>query len=113
MALITTIFALVFLTELISWIGKSVLLEFVRIAIVLARPSPYSFHRPNINFGIYLCVPRPMRFTCAYSIPPKLHSRRTSSQKFSRTDYYSPGKRLVDEPTRGANLCLRVVFTAQ
>ncbi|KAF7793974.1 hypothetical protein EIP86_005098 [Pleurotus ostreatoroseus] len=28
MALLTTIFALVFLTELISWIGKSVLLEF-------------------------------------------------------------------------------------
>jgi hypothetical protein len=30
MSLIFTIFALVFLTELISWIGKSVLLEFVR-----------------------------------------------------------------------------------
>ena len=29
MSLIATIFALVFVTELISWIGKSVLLEFV------------------------------------------------------------------------------------
>ena len=32
MSLIITIFSLVFLAELISWIGKSVLLEFVRTA---------------------------------------------------------------------------------
>jgi len=31
MSLILTIFALVFVTELISWIGKSVLLHFVRL----------------------------------------------------------------------------------
>ena len=30
MSLIVAIFSLVFLTELVSWIGKSVLLEFVR-----------------------------------------------------------------------------------
>ena len=30
MSLIVTIFSLVFLTELVSWIGKSVLVEFVR-----------------------------------------------------------------------------------
>lgn len=32
MDLIGTIFALVFLTELISWIGKSVLQDFVRVS---------------------------------------------------------------------------------
>lgn len=31
MSLIATIFVLVFVTELISWIGKSVLLEFVSV----------------------------------------------------------------------------------
>jgi hypothetical protein len=32
MSLILTIFALVFITELISWIGKSVLLDMVRVS---------------------------------------------------------------------------------
>ncbi len=31
MSLILTIFALVFITELVSWIGKSVLLQFVHM----------------------------------------------------------------------------------
>jgi hypothetical protein len=31
MSLILTIFALVFITELVSWVGKSVLLQFVHI----------------------------------------------------------------------------------
>jgi hypothetical protein len=34
MSLVLTIFALVFVTELISWIGKSVLLHFVRFFFV-------------------------------------------------------------------------------
>lgn len=33
MSLIFTVFALVFLTELISWIGKTVLLEFVGVLL--------------------------------------------------------------------------------
>lgn len=33
MTLMATLFVLVFVTELISWIGKSVLLEFVRITL--------------------------------------------------------------------------------
>ncbi len=37
MALLLTIFFLVFLTELVSWIGKSVLLEIV--SCHLTRPS--------------------------------------------------------------------------
>ena len=41
MALIATLFALVFVTELISWIGQSVLLEFVR--------SPFIYLRGNIG----------------------------------------------------------------
>ena len=40
MSLIVTIFSLVFLTELVSWIGKSVLLELVcrRFAFLGVRP---------------------------------------------------------------------------
>jgi hypothetical protein len=34
MSLILTIFALVFITELVSWIGKSVLLHFVHLLAV-------------------------------------------------------------------------------
>jgi hypothetical protein len=34
MSLILTIFALVFITELVSWIGKSVLLHFVHFRVM-------------------------------------------------------------------------------
>lgn len=37
MSLILTIFALVFITELVSWIGKSVFLQFVHILVVHDR----------------------------------------------------------------------------
>lgn len=39
MPLIVTIFSLVFLTELVSWIGKSVLLEFVCRPFRMSRRS--------------------------------------------------------------------------
>ena len=51
MALIATLFALVFVTELISWIGQSVLLEFVR--------SPFIYLRRNL--GILTNVIRLLR----------------------------------------------------
>jgi hypothetical protein len=44
MSLLFTIFALVFVTELIAWIGKSVLLELVRLS------SSKSSAHPSINF---------------------------------------------------------------
>ena len=43
MSLIVTIFMLVFLTELVSWIGKSVLLELVR------RPTFHMFRGSVLN----------------------------------------------------------------
>ena len=44
MALMAMLFALVFVTELISWIGQSVLLEFVRYypCFLLGRCAPMS-----------------------------------------------------------------------
>ena len=43
MSLIVTIFVLVFITELISWIGKSVLLQFVRSFLVYRLLDSHSF----------------------------------------------------------------------
>ena len=51
MALLTTIFALVFLTELISWIGKSVLLEFVR-HLYVRRTSNATRIDPRTQLGL-------------------------------------------------------------
>ena len=51
MTLILTIFALVFFTELISWIGKSVLLEFVRTVLAFARHDvPYAHTRLSMLY---------------------------------------------------------------
>lgn len=45
MSLIITIFALVFITELISWIGKSVLLDLVSILPVNCIIADVPFHK--------------------------------------------------------------------
>ena len=50
MTLIATIFALVFLTELISWIGKSVLLELVSPASPIGPASRSMLWIPGIRF---------------------------------------------------------------
>jgi hypothetical protein len=53
MSLLVTIFLLVFITELISWIGKSVLLELVR-----------SFHVHRIP--VFLCVSFDLTMTSGF-----------------------------------------------
>jgi len=60
MSLLVTIFLLVFVTELISWIGKSVLLDIVRYVKVWA-----TFRSDGSG--------RSMQRTYAYSIPRKQH----------------------------------------
>lgn len=51
-----TLFVLVFVTELISWIGKSVLLEFVRIVLAWCCPiQAYHFLRLQV-FALYLRI---------------------------------------------------------
>ena len=49
MSLILTIFALVFVTELISWIGKSVLLHFVRL---FRTPDSTGSTDANLPLGV-------------------------------------------------------------
>jgi hypothetical protein len=61
MTLVLTIFLLVFLTELVSWIGKSVLLEIVRrhsLACVM-----------DIMVNATSRITRLMQVTCDYSMP--------------------------------------------
>jgi hypothetical protein len=71
MSLILTIFALVFITELISWIGQSVLLELVR-CFLDSLGSDSKGENPRFRHGV---------FTAEYSWV--LHTRDSVSSKLS------------------------------
>ena len=84
MSLIIAIFALVFLTELISWVGQSVLLEFVRGTC------------PSCWCRVWPTPPRSWRQPQAYALYLRIfHSAKVSQQKKLKSDILVTKKELL------------------